>query len=394
MTTLFEPNMQNEKIAAIVLVVVIVGALSTYIAIEYGDEILNNIFPGDQSIELGDCVDVNYIGRYAKDNTIFDSSYEDIDNKTGGNPLNVFVSLDTTDYPPEGYEAYSSAFIEGFMEGLIGLKEGETATIGPIPPEKAYGDNKLKVGDTFNSALLALGTNISVEVTELTEESISLKWINIDEMGNFTTPQAAIIDFDKLELGDQEGALTIFPPGYIWENASTIVEYTDDLVTVKINPTSSENILDVITPIYVQGNIVTPSFYLCPDATTATWDNDTITLTCSPTLGATYNLTQNYYGMEYTTIFTVENISDDKLNFSIMLASEEVNESDKTYMEVNKTLSFDRSFTMPRNYNNISMTMISYYYLMDIQQAGYSLNELAGEELLFEVTIVKVYKFD
>ena len=78
-----------------------------------------------------------------------------------------------------------------------------------------------------------------------------------------------------------------------------------------------------------------------------------------------------------------------------MLASEEVNESDKTYMEVNKTLSFDRSFTIPRNYNNISMSNMMVYnlYIVDIQQAGYSLHELAGEELLFEVTIVTVYKF-
>jgi hypothetical protein len=35
---------------------------------------------------------------------------------------------------------------------------------------------------------------------------------------------------------------------------------------------------------------------------------------------------------------------------------------------------------------------ISYLYQQDIENAGYSLDKLAGESLTFEVTIEKVYK--
>ena len=129
-----------------------------------------------KSIQIGDCVDVHYIGRYASNNSVFDSSYEDVNNKTGGSPLKVFVSLNSSEKSPKaGY----ITVIEGLAEGLIGLKEGDESTIGPIPPEKAYG-NKLGIGDTFNTSNLAVDLSQTVQVTELTTEYISLKWINME----------------------------------------------------------------------------------------------------------------------------------------------------------------------------------------------------------------------
>ena len=158
--------MQKEKLAAIALVIIIVGALSAYIFITYVEEILENLSGGKKKeiIEIGDCVDVNYIGRLASNNSIFDSSYVDVDNKTEGFPLNIFVSLNIESIPPEGYETYSSSLIEGFMEGLIGLKEGESTTIGPIPPEKAYGV-KPQVGDVITIPGLSLypGQDIRID---------------------------------------------------------------------------------------------------------------------------------------------------------------------------------------------------------------------------------------
>ena len=142
--------MKKEKLAAIGLEIIIVVAVSAYFFSdeEFRNQILENLFgeePVKETIELGDCADVHYIGRYASNNTIFDASYSDIENKTGGTTMQMFISTDPNETPSkEGY----SGIIEGLAEGLVGLKEGDTTTIGPIPPEKAYGILPI-VGDTI-----------------------------------------------------------------------------------------------------------------------------------------------------------------------------------------------------------------------------------------------------
>jgi hypothetical protein len=47
---------------------------------------------------------------------------------------------------------------------------------------------------------------------------------------------------------------------------------------------------------------------------------------------------------------------------------------------------------MPRSYNNIPLMYQEYLFAEDLQREGYSLHELAGESLIFDVEIVKVYK--
>ena len=151
----FKPGMQNEKIAIIALVIIIIGALSLFFITAYGEDILDNLFgeireeTEPEVIALGDCVDVNYIGRYASNGTVFDSSYDFVENKSGGTPLKMFININQSETSPMvGY----TGIIEGLAEGLIGLKENDTATIGPIPPEKAYGAKKLGIGDSFNTS--------------------------------------------------------------------------------------------------------------------------------------------------------------------------------------------------------------------------------------------------
>ena len=147
--------MENEKIALIALVVIIAGALTVFVVsgnIEgiNLDEIFENLSigqeqSGDAVIEVGDCADVHYIGRFADNQTVFDTSYEDVAKDEGiyeesmpYEPLKIFVDPDGNMQVPEGYSNYSSRMIEGFLEGLIGMEEGETKTV-TIPPEKAYG---------------------------------------------------------------------------------------------------------------------------------------------------------------------------------------------------------------------------------------------------------------
>jgi len=385
MITSFNAGMQSEKVAIIALVIIIVGALSVYLFITYSEDIFGNIIeengePEILSIELGDCADVNYIGKYASNGTIFDTSYDYAENKTGGIPLQMFVSMNKSAVSPKaGY----MIVIEGLVEGLVELKENDTVTIGPIPPEKAYGAKKLSIGDTFSTINLALELNQTVQVTDLDTETISLKWINIENIGKFTMPQ---IILKNLSAIDQNEMIIFPPPHSIWENSTEIINITDETVTVKTTPTKNEGLSETLEPIQYG---VEDVMFIFPDATTATWGETTISVTSSPEIGKSYPYSQDTgqgYAMNMT--FTVESIVDDMINISVMYEGSE----EKLYQEVNSNIEFDRTFTMPRSYNNIPIMYEEYLFAEDLQREGFSLHELAEESLIFEVEIVKIYK--
>ncbi|HDM67154.1 MAG TPA: FKBP-type peptidyl-prolyl cis-trans isomerase [Thermoplasmatales archaeon] len=144
--------MQEEQIAVIALVVIIIGVLGFYLTTVYGGDILENIFPSKtevvydkNTVQLGDCVEVNYIGRFHSNGTVFDTTYEDVAKEWGiydenrtYEPIKIFVDPEGTLVTPEGYENYTSNMIPGFLEALVGMKKGENKTVS-IPPEKAYG---------------------------------------------------------------------------------------------------------------------------------------------------------------------------------------------------------------------------------------------------------------
>ena len=380
----FDGGMQSEKIAVIALVVIIVGALSGYLLVTHGEDIFGNLFGENEeselgTIALGDCADVNYIGRYASNGTVFDSSYEDAENKTGGIPLQMFISTNSSETSPKsGY----MGIIEGLAEGLVGLKENDTATIGPIPPEKAYGAKKLGIGDTFSTINLALEMNQTVQVTKLNSNFISLKWINVETLGKFTMPQMILKNLTSM---DQNDYVIIPPPYYIWENSTEIINITDETVTVKTTPTSSENISENLKPVQIG---ITDMIFIFPDATTATWNETTITVTSSPEIGKSYPFSQDTgYGYAINITFTVEDINNDTINISVMYEGSD----EKMYQDINRTQEFNRIFTMPRLYKNIPLMYQEYIFAEDLPR-GYSLNKLAGESLIFDVEIVKVYK--
>ncbi|HEC89404.1 MAG TPA: FKBP-type peptidyl-prolyl cis-trans isomerase, partial [Thermoplasmatales archaeon] len=158
--------MQSEKIAAIALVVIIAGALGLYLSMVYGGDIWSNIAPSkppsfqstsnlENTVQLGDCVDVNYIGRFHSNGTVFDTSYEDIALKWNiynanriYQALKIFVNPYGNLTVPKGYENYTSSMIPGFIEALVGMKKGENKTVS-IPPEKAYGTWNVSLAEQY-----------------------------------------------------------------------------------------------------------------------------------------------------------------------------------------------------------------------------------------------------
>jgi len=391
----FKAGMNNEKIAIIALVVIIAGALSLFLVSSLGGDILDNLFSdtdtpseGDNVIEAGDCADVHYIGRYASNNTVFDASYADVDEKTGGSPLKIFVTTNKTLPSPTGYSNYTSSYIDGLLSRLIGKEEGETYSL-EIPPSEAYGENKLDVGDRFYSSSFALNTidtelslNQTLEVTELTDSNLSLKWVDLDDYGQFTMPQIVLND---LVAQTQEDMIIIPPPHFIWENASEIIDYDDETVTIKTTPTKTENLYDSFEQVqfgFGQNDV----FSIFPDATNATYNETTITLTSDPDIGSEYEYSYSYFGQEIVMIYTVKNTTEDTIGLEIETQGQVQNQT------VQRSLSFDRTYEFPRTYKNIPSDYQEALIGADLEKQGYSIHELAGETLIFEVSIENVYK--
>ena len=390
--------MQKEKIAVIGLIIIIVGALSVFILLQPNedgtgtilDDILVNLFGDDKvskgSIELGDCADVNYIGKFVN-GTVFESTYSDVENKTDGAPLNIFVSLDITETPPEGYEEYYPGMMIhglGFTEGLVGLKEGETSTIGPIPPEKAYG-LKPKVGDIIDLTSLApdLDITYTLKIIEVQEDVPMPSNFELNYGTGTTTLYTLRQDWHYIgEIID-----TVYT---FWDNSSVVTKINETLLWMYTTPSTevNENFTWIIDDLTTGLQTTYPE-----NASSVTSINDTtIIVTHSPAVNTTIDeVMASQYGMIPVGSYTIENVTADKINTSITDST-----GNKTYKEFGRTTTIQRNETqniteLPYPGELLEEQLFSILRAID-SDFELSYSTLAGETLYFEVTIEKVYK--
>jgi len=376
--------MQNEKLAAIILVIIIVVALFAYIVTK--EDLFGNLSGSEPeealTIELGDCVDLYYIGKFAN-GTIFASSYNDTTNKTGGTPLNVFVSTNTSEYSPTGYEYYTNLindyYVKGLIEGLVGLKKGDSKIIGPISPADAYGIYP-KVGDNFTISDPSYGKDIKFQfVNIITNATMPKEFVDYYGAGNTTL---FVLRYDMYSLGEKT---TIYPS---WENATVVTKINDTKLWMYTTPPDDRITNFTWTSISSDGY----SGIVFPDSTSSVTNiNDTtIIVTHNPQKGATITQLDYYYG--YTYEFTVLDLTNETINVSYVDEST----GDISYYD------FDRTVTIVRNESqNITYTcpseemeeMLSYFKTYNPNLA-FSVNEYAGKYLTYEVQIVKIYKTD
>ena len=140
-------------LVALILITVTVASLYTF----RGN--IESLFAPPKVVEIGDCVDVNYIARYASNGTVFATSYEDVakendiyDENISYEPLKIFVDPDGSRDIPKGFENFSSVpplgMKRGFIKYLIGMKEGESKTI-LLSPDEAYGTWNVSLAKSF-----------------------------------------------------------------------------------------------------------------------------------------------------------------------------------------------------------------------------------------------------
>jgi len=86
-------------------------------------------------IERGDGVTIHYVGRF-EDGSIFDTSRQAV---ARHEDLITAQGVEPAEYAPLSFTVGRGDIIEGLEESLVGLEDGEEATV-EVPPEKSYGE--------------------------------------------------------------------------------------------------------------------------------------------------------------------------------------------------------------------------------------------------------------
>ena len=256
------------------------------------------------TIKLGDCIDIHYIETLASTGEIIYATYENSTNKSGGTPYPMFLSLDVTEYPPEGYDSYYQHAVTGLMQDVVGMKKGESTVIGPIAPEDAYG-LKPEIGDAIYASADLLGEEVNLEFSDI-KYNVSLTSTLLEyELAynvDFEDPNNIYYMKDKnVYLGRET---TIYPS---WENSTVITKLNDTYFWEYTTPPADK--LESITWIDPAGG-----FSYWESATDVSLNETHITVTHNPEVGATFTIPGNE--MVPDTVYTVVNLTADTINIS------------------------------------------------------------------------------
>ena len=252
---LFSTVMQKEKIALVGLIVILCVALSFFILLQPNedntgtilDDIIANLFgeakkaPFKGPVEVGDCVEVKYIGRFQVNNSIFETNYEDIakqegldDENKSYDPLKVFVNPYFNLTTPEGFEDYTSDRLSdnfqmpsGFLMGLIGMNVSDKKTV-VVKPEDGYGDWNESLAEMFGMGAYPLESVVNSTATEN-------KTLFLENFPDLNMTEGEIFDYGAIAF-EKEGVLN-----------ATVVNVTDENLTYRLLP---ENGSSVLLPIF------------------------------------------------------------------------------------------------------------------------------------------------
>jgi hypothetical protein len=398
--------MEKEKIASILLVVIIVIALAGFFLITYGDEIFKNLFGKtvEDDIEFGDCIDLHYIGRYASNDTIFATSYENADSKSGGTPTKVFITNNKTESPPTEYANYKSSPImaqtieeflnlslspvgvkEGFFEELVKIKKGDSIkkTLPELTYDKAFGRYP-QIGDILNFTSLYL-IPYELEIIDIKENQLMPSGI-VESYGEY--------------FGDGPTTLFVLRDNnhYIDEILETkYLSWTDSTVVTKINQTLLWMCTTPTTTVgknftWIDSNDTTGIKFDYPTNASqiTSIDDDTIMIIHNPEINSTIEESiLSAWGYYPNATYTVKNLTDNKINCSY-----------EDYNGNTLLREFDRTITIQRNETQkitedqageiLEIQLAYLRHLIDDFIVGYS--SLSDESVYFEIEIVNLYK--
>jgi len=277
---------------------------------------VEDVISSDKAIELGDCADVHYISRYSSDDSVFSSSYDDADAKTGGSPLKVFVHTSYQEVPPTNFSDYYSsvytaillqdaayadhlttplAVKQGFVSALIGMTKGESKTTDAIAPENAYGS----LGYAAELSILDIQPNQAVPPEFQLDVETTTMYILRDEshyLGEI------VVSVEGITYSS-------------WPDSSAVTKINDTHIWIYTTPTTDiGESFTWVSAIYDATNQTqTSTDYPTNTSQISTLDDDTIIITHNPKIGESISvIIDTYFGSTAST-YNIVKITDDKI---------------------------------------------------------------------------------
>jgi hypothetical protein len=383
--------MQKEKIALIALVIIIIAALTTFV-VAVNTPFFDNLFQGEKTIAIGDYADVNYVGHYASNGTIFGSSYTYPGNKTGATPLKIFVTLNESATPGANFSAYSSTinseYVKGFIQNLIDMKQGQTKTTTVIPPQDAYGVSP-GVGDVINLTVLAQ-KDYRIRIVKI-EKNVPMPAMFQTYFGSGNTDMYTIRE-ESHYIG--ESIDTYYDANFapLWKNATKVTKINETLLWkyTTPDPANLTNLTWVDSSSDSNPDTAYTTIYPTNASSISSLNNSTFVVNHNVKI----NDTIRYYNYSYQSgiAFIIENITSQ--NITAYYNSSTGNQT------TNITRVFPRRIVVQRNTTqNITQPYPKEYiaYALSLLRQSdhnvlFNLGPLADTSVYFEITVVKVYK--
>jgi len=259
------------------------------------------------------------------------------------------------------------------IEGLVGLKEGQTLTIGPISPEKAYGVAP-KTGDVIHVSDESLAQDMNLEFIDIKENASVPPEFQDLIPGNTTT--LYVLKDNSYFIGLE---LTLYQS---WPNATVVTKINETMMWIKTTPPEDKMTNFTWKELDLYGYEIS---YWENASTVTTLNETTIIVTHTPTVGQKMEIISGTSQVEYTVV----NLTSDKINVSF-----EDYDGNLSYTELDRTVTIVRNESQNITYS-WPYEMMDYVlsFLSDIDPTiSYSLHPYAGESVIFEVEIDKVYK--
>lgn len=383
--------MQKEKIALIALVIIVIAALATFV-VAVNTPYFDNLFQGEKVITVGDYADVNYIGHYSSNGTVFGSSYKYPANKSTPTPLKIFVTLNASATPGTNYSAYSnllnSEYVQGFIENLIGMKQGQTKTTAVIPAQNAYGVSP-GIGDVINLTLLA-GKDYRIRILGI-EKNVSMPEMFVQYFGNGTTDMYTIRE-ESHYIGEHID--TYYDPSFNsqWKNATVVTKINDTQLWKFTTPDPDKltNLTWVDSSTDTNADTAYTIIYPTNASSVTSLNNSTFVVTHTPKI----NDTIKYYNNSYQSgaDFIIQNITAD--NITAYYNSTAANQTTKLLHVFPRITTYQRNSTQnitqpyPKEYMAYALSILRTYD----HRVTFNLGPLADKSVYFDITVVKIYK--
>jgi FKBP-type peptidyl-prolyl cis-trans isomerase 2 len=180
----------------------------------------------------GDNVKVNYIGMF-ENGKVFDTSLQDVAGDNATYPKSLSFEYRSTGYDPLEFTVGAGQMIQGFDEGVLGMRVNEVKTV-TIPQEKGYGESDSSLIKT-RQLTQELPLTEYINSTEF-EERYNIEPVELQTVtDSFWGWNVSVfkVDGDLVTIVNQPTAGMVITPYIGWESQVILIDSGTNTIKVR-----------------------------------------------------------------------------------------------------------------------------------------------------------------